>query len=99
MKWLRSFLLIAGIVLLLLNTIGLFKSLRNEDLYAEITPYKNDISIEEARNDYMDIHGGNRELPLDAVDNLVAGIKRVYTGIEKIENAPEQQFLNNLAKS
>jgi len=45
MKWLRSFLLIAGIVLLLLNTIGLFKSLRNEDLYAEINPYKNDISI------------------------------------------------------
>ena len=45
MKWLRSFLLIAGIVLLLLNTMGLFKSLRNEDLYAEITPYKNDISI------------------------------------------------------
>jgi len=57
------------------------------------------ISIEEARNDYLDIHGGNRELPLDAVDNLVAGIKRVYSGIEKIGNAPEQQFLNNLAKS
>jgi hypothetical protein len=45
MKWLRSFLLFAGIALLLLNTIGLFKSLRNEDLYKEVTPYKNDISI------------------------------------------------------
>jgi len=62
-------------------------------------PHIFNISIEEARNDYLDIHGGNRELPLDAVDNLVAGIKRVYTGIEKIENAPEQQFLNNMAKS
>ena len=45
MKWLRSFLLFAGIALLLLNITGLFKSLRNEDLNKEITPYKNDISI------------------------------------------------------
>ncbi len=62
-------------------------------------PHIFNISIDEARNDYMDIHGGNRELPADAVDNLVNGLRRVYTSIGKIQNAPEQQYLNNLVKS
>lgn len=34
-----------GSILLLINVFGLFKSLRNEDLYSEVTPYKDDISI------------------------------------------------------
>lgn len=34
-----------GAILLLFNVFGLFKSLRNEELYDELTPYKDDISI------------------------------------------------------
>jgi hypothetical protein len=54
MKWPGLFLLFAGIALLLLNTVGLFKSLRNEELNTELTPYKNDISISlsEARDQW-----------------------------------------------
>jgi hypothetical protein len=47
-------LLILGMLLLLINVAGLFKSLRNEALYEEQTPYKDDISIrfEEAREQW-----------------------------------------------
>ncbi len=47
-------LFLLGMVLLLLNIFGLFKSLRNEELYSEITPYKDDISIrfEEAKKQW-----------------------------------------------
>jgi hypothetical protein len=40
-----------GMILLALNISGLFKSLRNEDLYNEVTPYKDDLTIrfEDAR--------------------------------------------------
>jgi hypothetical protein len=62
-------------------------------------PHVFNISIEEARNDFMDIHGGNRELPMNAVDNLVGDIKRVSSLIEKAKNAPAQKFLNDLAKA
>ena len=62
-------------------------------------PYVFNVSIDEARNDYMDIHGGNRELPVDATDNLVKGLKRVAEAVEKIKNAPEQKFLNDMAKA
>ena len=62
-------------------------------------PHVFNISIEEARNDYMDIHGGHRELQMNAVDNLVGDIKRVSSLIEAVKNAPEQKFLNDLAKA
>lgn len=44
-------LFILGVILLVFNITGLFKSLRNEELYSEITPYKDDITIrfEEAK--------------------------------------------------
>ena len=45
MKILKLLLFVSGLLLLGFNITGLFKSLRNEDLYSEITPYKNDISI------------------------------------------------------
>ena len=62
-------------------------------------PHIFNISIDEARNDYMDIHGGNREIPMNSVDTLVKGLNDVCTRIEKIHNAPEQQFLSALVKS
>ena len=45
---------VLGLALLLINVFGLFKSLRNEELYSEITPYKDDISIrfEEAKDQW-----------------------------------------------
>ncbi len=45
---------ILGSILLLISVFGLFKSLRNEELYSEITPYKDDISIgfEEAKKQW-----------------------------------------------
>ena len=44
-------LFILGMILMVFNITGLFKSLRNEELYSEITPYKDDITIrfEEAK--------------------------------------------------
>jgi hypothetical protein len=48
-------------------------------------PYVFNISIVEARDDYMDIHGGNRELPVNAVDKLVSGLKKVYTLNKKLK--------------
>ena len=45
MKFLKIPLFVLGLFFLGLNTIGLFKSLRNENLYKEVTPYKDDISI------------------------------------------------------
>jgi hypothetical protein len=45
MKILKVLLFVFGLILLSLNITGLFKSLRNEELYSEITPYKDDISI------------------------------------------------------
>lgn len=54
MKTIRIFLFIFGSLLIGLNIIGLFSSLRNEDLYKEVTPYRNDISIrfEEAKKQW-----------------------------------------------
>ena len=44
-KALFFILFILGVILMVFNITGLFKSLRNEELYSEITPYKDDITI------------------------------------------------------
>ncbi len=47
-KWIRlltGLFFIIGLLLLGVNIFGLFKSLRNDELYSEVTPYKNDISV------------------------------------------------------
>jgi hypothetical protein len=62
-------------------------------------PHIFNVSVDEARNDYMDIHGGNRELPLNAVDNYLKDLKRIYVSIEKIQHAPEHQFLTDMARA
>ncbi len=50
-KIFSAFLFVLGLALLLITVSGLFKSLRNEALYSELTPYKDDITIrfEDAR--------------------------------------------------
>ena len=40
-------------------------------------PHIFNVSIDEARNDYMDIHGEDLELPVNAVANLLSGLKKV----------------------
>ena len=45
MKILKLLLFIFGLILLGINIFGLFKSLRNEDIFSLETPYKDDISI------------------------------------------------------
>ena len=58
-KTLFLILFILGVILMVFNVTGLFKSLRNDALYNEITPYKDDITIrfgeareQWGRNDY-----------------------------------------------
>ncbi len=61
-------------------------------------PHIFNISVDEARMDYMDIHGGGHTaIAMGSVDKFLQGLKRVYTSIEKITNAPEQEFLDNMA--
>jgi hypothetical protein len=54
-KIISATLFILGMILLLFNVTGLFKSLRNEELYSEVTPYKDDISIrfEDAKKQWV----------------------------------------------
>jgi hypothetical protein len=62
-------------------------------------PHIFNVSVDEARNDYMDLHGGDRFLPEGVVNNFLGDLKTVYTSIGNIKNAPEQKFLNDFAKS
>jgi len=65
---------------------------------AYFLPHIFNVSIDEARSDYMDIHGGGHNaIPLGATGNYLSGLKRVYTSMEKITNAPEQEYLDKMA--
>ncbi len=87
-----------GLVLLLINVFGLFKSLRNEELYSEITPYKDDISIrfEEAREQWKRVDMESEQEFASRVTMLVnnsmahywrdEGIKKYYMRIPAWEN-------------
>lgn len=98
MKTIKLLLFILGLLLLGLNITGLFKSLRDEDLYSEITPYKNDISIrfEEAKKQWDRKDGEpEKEYALRAatlVNNAMAhywrdeGIKKYYMQVPVWEN-------------
>ncbi len=62
-------------------------------------PYVFNISEDEARNDYMDIHGGNREIPAGSAACFARRLVNVAASLEKITNAPEQEYLNHFAMS
>jgi hypothetical protein len=97
-KVISVILFVLGMILLVLNVAGLFKSLRNEELYSEITPYKDDISIrfEEAKKLWK--RGGNeseKDFAVRAamlVSNSMAhywrneGIKKYYMRVPLWEN-------------
>jgi hypothetical protein len=68
------------------------------DEEAYFLPHVFNVSLDEARNDYMDIHGGGHNaIPMGAADNFLSGLKSVYTSMEQITDAPEQEFLDNMA--
>jgi hypothetical protein len=62
-------------------------------------PYVFNVSTDEARNDYMDIHGGNRELPVNAVHPLTEKLHQICSSLDMIKNAPEQAFLNDMTRA
>lgn len=65
---------------------------------AYFLPFIFNVSLDEARNDYMDIHGGGHNaIPMGSTGNFLNGLRRVYISMEQITNAPEQDFLDNMA--
>jgi len=62
-------------------------------------PYIFNVSVDAARNEFLDLHGGDRFLPEKVADNFLNDLKTVYRSIEEIKNAPEQDFLDDLARS
>jgi hypothetical protein len=94
----RSIVFVLGLILLGFNIFGLFKSLRNEELYSEVTPYKNDITIrfEETKKQW-DRRSGESEKDYalrasNLVNNSMAhyfrneGIKKYYLQVPVWEN-------------
>jgi len=85
-KALFFILFILGVILMVFNITGLFKSLRNEELYSEITPYKDDITIrfENAKKQWVQgIKKYNMRVPL--WENYILRIKQWVTGRKKYE--------------
>jgi hypothetical protein len=63
-------------------------------------PYIFNVSSDEARTDFMDIHGGNGViLSGGAVDHFIRKLLTVSETLENITGAPEQEFLQNMAVS
>ena len=61
-------------------------------------PYVFNVSKEEARMDYTDIHGSHNTIPAGVVENYLAKIKQVTLLLEGIENAaPKKEFIQNMA--
>lgn len=98
MKVTKIILFVTGVLLLVLNFVGLFKSLRNEQLYSLVTPYKDDITIrfEEAKKQWDRRNGEtDKEFALRAstlVNNSMAhyykdeGIKKYHIRVPFWEN-------------
>jgi hypothetical protein len=62
-------------------------------------PHIFNVSVDEARNDYMDLHGSDYFFPLGVVATFLESLKTAYTSIGSIKNAPEQKFLDDMARS
>ena len=65
---------------------------------AYFLPYVFNVSIEEARMDYMDIHGGRSSIQPGVVNNYVRRIQRAANLFEQLENdAPKKDFFKRMA--
>ncbi len=63
-------------------------------------PHVFNVSVDAARNEYLDLHGGDRFLPEKVADNFLERLERRYiSSIDEITDAPEQKFLDDLAMS
>jgi hypothetical protein len=62
-------------------------------------PHIFNVSVDAARNEYMDLHGSDRFMPERVADNFLMNLKIVFTSIEKIKDAPEQKFLDDMVRS
>ncbi|HRE52689.1 MAG TPA: hypothetical protein PK339_14805 [Flavitalea sp.] len=63
-------------------------------------PYLFNVSREEGRMDYTDIHGARRSIPPGAMKNFVGRIRRACNMLEQIDaSAPRKAYLNRMALS
>jgi hypothetical protein len=63
-------------------------------------PFVFNVSVEEARQDYMDIHGGSQVvISREVVEKYLGQLTHVYTVIESVKDAPEKKFLRDMATS
>lgn len=70
----------------------------NEEAY--FLPYVFNVSTEEARMDYMDVHGGRGNTTPGVVENYVQRINRAATLFEKLDDsAPKKEFFQRMALS
>lgn len=61
-------------------------------------PYVFNVSEEEARQDYTDMHGGHSTIPAGVVNQFISRIKKVYLMLESIDKtAPEKEFIQNMS--
>ncbi|MEP7258142.1 MAG: hypothetical protein ABI687_07140, partial [Flavitalea sp.] len=70
----------------------------NEEDY--FLPYLFNVSKEEARMDYTDIHGGHGTIPAGAIKTYIGMIRKSYLALEKTRpEAPQKEFLRKMAIS
>jgi hypothetical protein len=63
-------------------------------------PYVFNVSEEEARQDYTDIHGSHGTIPAGAVNQFISRINRAIIMMEGIDDsAPEKEFILDMAKA
>ncbi len=67
---------------------------------AYFLPYVFNVSKEEARMDFTDIHGSHHIIQPGLVENYVSKIKQVYLLLESIDaTAPKKEFIQKMATS
>lgn len=72
----------------------------SEEEEAYFLPYIFNVSIEEARMDYIDVHGGRWTTSPDSIKIYVEKIMQVCSKLESIENsAPKNDFIQQLAQA
>jgi hypothetical protein len=72
----------------------------SEQEEAYFLPYVFNVSKEQARTDYTDVHGQHYILPKGAVQNYVTKLSNVYRLLESVDNsAPKKEFIQKMATS
>ncbi len=69
----------------------------SKDEEAYFLPYIFNVSNEQARMDYLDIHGGRWKTSRDTVKIYVEKIMRICSKLERIDRRTENEFITNLS--